>query len=689
VKDLNKGSIIPGVAGGTNGLFSFKTVDALVILLASFVVYHDYWALNKLFTGNDFFQAFAPVINFQSDCLREMSWPLWNPFINFGYPWVGHYLNTTLFPSHLLLGTILKWTVEVYQLEILVWTVLGGVGVYLCTTEAGASRRAGVVAGISFMLSGQMIALPHWGSMVYNASCFPFIIYGYLRASRNDDPFSIISIAFLTMSILGGYVPSTVLAVYLASGYVVLDTLNRKKVFFGIKFLLLTISLTGLLVLPKMVPLYTAMGTSPRLETIYSDPRFGIIAVDNFMTFLLPVKFYFSLYVGSLLLIGLIHSFFRRTFRIDPLLVMAVLSGWLLLAGEDGGPLLLRLMANASLPFIRLIRLEFIYWYYPLTFAVLFLAHYLEGFIAEQSARFRAFAVAVFAAALSAAFFSAYNTDLHLKAYMTHLSIAVLFFGAGFVGKKQPLRTALFIGLVIADFAFVFNSVNIDVPPVRQGSSLHMVLSDQNYISRSFMDDEKVKDRMPLTITDDRLRPSVSDSRQWAYLVPMTPATPVPNYTEILNQKRFTGWWYNNQETFDFTRLKDSPLFRELENAPLFAVFDRNSGGVVTDAAIFNAISCSGFSFSVDAPAPGFFLLHQMYDDRWKVRIDGKEEIPLRANDFFMGAEIASGPHSIEFRFRDRSFILSLVVSLATTLGMAAAGIRRTARRRRQKNAAA
>ncbi|MDD5069991.1 MAG: hypothetical protein PHV17_04620 [Candidatus Omnitrophica bacterium] len=61
-------------------------LDIGLIFISNFFLYHQYWLHNKFFTGNDFFNQLVPLINYQSDCLRSFSFPLWNPFVNLGHP---------------------------------------------------------------------------------------------------------------------------------------------------------------------------------------------------------------------------------------------------------------------------------------------------------------------------------------------------------------------------------------------------------------------------------------------------------------------------------------------------------------------------------------------------------------------------------------------------------------------------
>ncbi|MBI5196799.1 MAG: hypothetical protein HZA10_10835, partial [Nitrospirae bacterium] len=563
------------VAGRLKSPFLQNLPYLAVLLLASLVIYKDYWLLNKIFTGSDFVQAYVPLANFQSDCLRELSWPLWNPYMNFGFPWVGHYLNSSLFPTHMILGFLTKWTMETYQIELLFWIVLGGFGMYLCVIEQGFSKRSALISAVSFMFCGQMTALLQWGGMVYNAACFPFFLLGYFKAKNSGSPLSIITVLFLVMAIFGGYVPSVVLSIYLFAGYVILNSLSRKEIVFGIKFLAVNLILAALITLPRLLPLYNATGSTPRLHVVASDPRFGIISLYNFMTFLLPVKYYFSLYLGELAVIVLIYSISRRKFRFNSLFVMFLVSAWILLVDKSGSPSVLRQIANAVLPFMKLIRLDFIYWFYPLIFAILYLSRYLDDFFSEENIKIKLLTVFVFIALLSLLFFKEYNAAIYYRAYLVHLSLSVLWLCTTFLNRKRTVQTLIVVVLLATELSLVIHRVDINEPPVRSGASVEMTLTDQNYVSQSFQDAELVADRMRISFTQDHLRPSISDSRNRPYLVSVTPGSPYPNYIEAMNQKLFVGWWYNQQESFNFGRLKESNEFRMLEDQPLFLYFNR------------------------------------------------------------------------------------------------------------------
>jgi len=140
-------------------------------------------------------------------------------------------------------------------------------------------------------------------------------------------------------------------------------------------------------------------------------------------------------------------------------------------------------------------------------------------------------------------------------------------------------------------------------------------------------------------------------------------------FIDDMNLKRFSGWWYNAQERFDFIQLKDGPRLAQMEGVPL-ADFFSVSGERIPAAINFDGISCSSFEFRVTNREPGLFLLHQMYDARWGVRVDGESEKISPADDFFMGVNLQPGSHTLQFFFQDRIFFWSLIISGISLFGV-------------------
>lgn len=651
-----------------------------IIALSSLIIFRDYWLYSKIFTGSDFVREMVPLPNFQSDCLRELSWPLWNPYMNFGYPYVEHFLNTTLFPSHLVLGFLFKYNTYIAQVEVLGWILLGGIGIYLCVVEYGYSRVAAAISAMAYMFSGQVIALPQWGIVVYTACCFPFLLLGYARAKRFGRPYSLISALFLALSFLGGYMASAPLGMYFLIGYVLIDSFIEKRFVFGLKFLFITVAAGLLVASPKIGPIFMSLDQSPRFDPGYARESlfFGILSFGQLSSFLLNVKFYFSIYIGLLSAIVVIYMAAARKLRINALLIMFFITAWLFIVDKEGGYSILHQALSSTLPFVKAARLLFFYWFFPMAFLILYLARGVDALIEDPSRKAFLAAVIIFDVILTVVFLVNYDVSLHLRAFITQVALSWLLLVAVYLPLGRGARGALITALVLCDFFVVFGRVNIDRPLEFQGDKVVINITHQNGASTSFKDDELVKNTWEYRITQDKFRPSISESRDNPVLNIGT-LHPFSSYTpEAMNWKYFSGLWYNSQERYDFVKLKNSPSFPALHGRPLFS-FSEPYGASVS----FDKITCSRFGFTVDSLVPGVLRLNQSYDDRWKVFVDQKRRKLLKRDGYFMGVVVQPGRHTVEFVFRDRVFVVLLVVSLITLSALSAVALRDFVKRRR------
>lgn len=638
----------------------------ILLLFSATFVYRDYLTGSLIFSGKDFLTAFAPLLNFQSDCLQAGSLPLWNPFMNFGYPFVEHYSSTMFFPTHLFMGLVTGSSTVDIQREIVFWIFIGGVGIYFFCKEEGGSNTAALLAGISFMFCGQMLALPHWHVLVYNAACFPWMMLGWKRAVKKGRTLSLFTVAFTSFSIFGGYLVSTVLGLYLYACYVIAESLFNRKILLAARHIALSFFCAALIAAPKLLPLWQAMKSATRLNAEIAKDPVNIVNSYSFLTWLMPVKFYFSIYIGVACLLGLSYALVRRSVKINSLLIMFVLSAWLLAVDATGDFSLLRYL-SFHLPFMKLVRNEWLQWFFPSIFAILYLAKPLDRFVNDpDTVRPRIAALLLFLAVLAAVYTLACNHGLHLKTFLTQAALAVAITGACLTIRHPRILMALLFIIVLSDFGLTSIRVRVDTPHISSGNGFDITVTHQIGASRSLRDNQLVSQSFPLHLLDDRQRPPLAASA----LTPTLSSGLDGDFTDSMNYKRFAGWWYNTQERHDFERLKESPQLGEMEGMPLYALLagpNFQPAGTVN----FDAISCRSFEFSSNAPEPALFLLHQFSDPRWQATVDGRQQPIEQVNGYFMGIGLGEGSHKIKFSFSDRYFSAGLAVSALTLCGLA------------------
>lgn len=636
------------------------------LLTINFAIYRAYWFGAKTFTGRDFFLAYAPLLNYQTDCIKELSWPLWNPFMNFGAAWVDHYINSSLFPTHLLMGLLTGSSFDILQREVLGWLFLGGAGVYLAAREMGRSRRAAVIAGASYMLCGQLLALPSWSQLVYNAATYPFLVLGYHRSVRMSRRLSLVTIVFLTLSLLGGYLVSSILGLYLFMLYVLLDSKGRGKLVFGAQYAAISIAVALLLASPKLVPIFNALGTGPRLAQggLSIDP-INVVNFGSFPSLLVPVKYYFSLYLGMVCVVAVIYALMTHTLRVNSLAWVCIISAWLLMVDDRGNISLLR-SATLFLPGMRMVSNEWLQWFYPSFFAILFASGHVDSLLEETRKRIKAASFGAYGVLAITVFLALYDIRIHSAALLIQLCLAVLWFLVLTLVKRVDVQGVLIALLLMVEFGSVLGRVDVNQPPVREGDRVAVRLTHQWMASRSFEDGQLVDRPKNIYVLDDTNRPPVSASRNWPVLRSGIYAQDNENYlVDLMNQKQFAGWWYNRQASTAFVELFESPMLAELEGQPLAVRWDpvtRSESGTAT----LDRITCSSFALSSRSGTGGLLLLYQMFDPRWKARVNGKDVKIIPVDRYFMGVELGPGEALVEFEFVDRSFLASLAVAAVT-----------------------
>lgn len=655
-----------------------------LLVLVHAVLYRDYWTGYKIIASRDFLFLEVPTANFNADCLASGSYPLWNPFINFGFPWVEHYLNTSFSLTHLVAAFITGSNLEIVQRELFFWILLGGAGIYLCMHELNKSKVAGMIAGICFMFSGQIFMLPSENYMIYNACAFPFMIYGYLRARNSGDPFSIVAILFTTQFLFAGYIATAVLGCYLLAFYALIDSVREKKIFSGLKFLVITFTFSLLLSAPKLLPLYMGMKATARLSGEYGsvpDP-FNLLSAYDLQSLLIPVKYFFSVYIGIPCVAGVVYGIVKKRLRIDPLLILAVLSGWLLIADELGNLSWLR-QVSYYLPLARLVRVEWLHWYYPTIFAILYCCQFLDDIINEKDGAVRIVSALGGVALISVFFLWQYDTKLHLIAYLVSASLLITWFALPhFVSsERQPAVFALCAALLLSvEFGAFIERVDINEPPRRDDRYIRIRTTDQWGASHSFLDDNRVAKMKYIGYLRDGARPAIDESRKWPYLISAQESQWQENLlVDLVNQKRFAGWWNNAMVSFEFGQMY-GPELDALDKQPLFFLADRSSGRQADNISL-DKVSCSQFVFSTWSDGPSFLGLNQFFDKRWKAYIDGDELSIHKTNRHFMGFDVPGGKHKVRFEFKDRVFTASLIVSGLAALGILGVLIVRIRRR--------
>ena len=144
-----------------------------------------------LFWGTPSLQ-FIPWWDFAWDQLLQGNVPHWNPWVGMGAPLIANYQSALFYPLYWIYGflyliggvELMSWGTTIMVPLHMVWA---GLGMAYLVEKMGGKRLASAVSGLSFSLSGYLVARAGFLSINAAASWFPWVMaFSYLLVQRNQ-----------------------------------------------------------------------------------------------------------------------------------------------------------------------------------------------------------------------------------------------------------------------------------------------------------------------------------------------------------------------------------------------------------------------------------------------------------------------------------------------------------------------
>ena len=127
-----------------------------------------------LYWGTPMLQ-FVPWHQFALEVLKSGHLPLWNPLLGMGAPLLANYQSALLYPPNFLL--ILFGPEYGHGVLVTLHLIWAGIGMALLVRRLGLGHLSQVIAGLSYSLSGYLIARTWFISINHAAAWLPWIIY--------------------------------------------------------------------------------------------------------------------------------------------------------------------------------------------------------------------------------------------------------------------------------------------------------------------------------------------------------------------------------------------------------------------------------------------------------------------------------------------------------------------------------
>ena len=129
---------------------------------------------------NDAFTNYFPAKFFISESIKAGYLPLWNPYINFGFPQYGDMNAGYWSPITWLIAATVGYNAYTFTLETLLYILLSGVGMYMLTGFWKLDEKVRFIAAIAFMCSGYNIGHLQHFNWLSGAAFIPWFFWSYL-----------------------------------------------------------------------------------------------------------------------------------------------------------------------------------------------------------------------------------------------------------------------------------------------------------------------------------------------------------------------------------------------------------------------------------------------------------------------------------------------------------------------------
>jgi hypothetical protein len=353
------------------------------------------------FLKDDAFTAYFPPKFFMSESIHAGYLPLWNPYINFGIPQYGDMSSGFWSPITWLIASTLGYNAYTFTMEVLLYILIGGLGMYILTGIWQLDQRVRIIAGIAFMCCGYNIGHLQHFNWLSGAAFLPWSFWSYLLLLKKSSLKNIIRASLVFYLLVSSAHPGIIIsaAYFFIAILVFYFFLNEKNLpistriknagkshllFLIIFFLLAAGMITGYLdILPyfsrgEKISLTSSLSNTTSLKS-WISVLFPFAIVKNNALYLTDVSMrncYFSL---SLLLFFLVAIVRKKT----NWQVFLLITGFVFAILSFGG--IFKTFAYKSIPLIGYIRLNGEFRIFSLLSFIIVASMELDKFIKQKN----------------------------------------------------------------------------------------------------------------------------------------------------------------------------------------------------------------------------------------------------------------------------------------------------------------
>jgi hypothetical protein len=163
----------------------------------------------------DIMDQFFPCRYFISECLNHRIFPLWCPYINFGYPFAADPQSGFFYPATWIISILSGYDVYAISTEYIIHIMIAGIAFFSLLNGFKLSRVTSVVFAIVYCLSGIFISNAQHLTWIVSMAWMPLILLSFRNIFEKPHYVEAIKLAlFFYLGLTGGYPGLFIILVY-------------------------------------------------------------------------------------------------------------------------------------------------------------------------------------------------------------------------------------------------------------------------------------------------------------------------------------------------------------------------------------------------------------------------------------------------------------------------------------------
>lgn len=238
---------------------------------------------------NDFFTAYFPLKKFLSTSLNAGSFPLWNPFLNYGFPIYGDMSEAWWNPLTWFIAAVPGYNVWTFTLELMAYLFIAFLGMYTLTGRWVKQVEWRIMAAASYTASGFMVGHLQHFNWISGAALLPFCFHYLLDYVEDGKKKSFFLAAFFLSCFATAAHPGLIIGAILYGIVWLLQFTEKKQISLkrlGLLMLITLVTCAGMIYAYSEVLPYT--NRSAALEVVSTSE--GSTTVSSWISFLLPLS---------------------------------------------------------------------------------------------------------------------------------------------------------------------------------------------------------------------------------------------------------------------------------------------------------------------------------------------------------------------------------------------------------------